>query len=58
MKQVHLTLLLCLLLASGATGQYNPAAFLGHRFAGQQYGTGQTDLGSYGLFPGANAFGD
>ncbi|CAF4727455.1 unnamed protein product [Rotaria sp. Silwood1] len=58
MKQVHLTLLLCLLLASGATGQYNPAAFLGHRFAGQQYGTGQTDLGSYGLFPGANAFGN
>ncbi|CAF2526411.1 unnamed protein product [Rotaria sp. Silwood2] len=57
MKQFHLTLLLCLLLASSATGHYNSDTFLGHRLTGHQLGTKQTDLGSYGLSPDAHAFG-
>ncbi|CAF1167065.1 unnamed protein product [Rotaria sordida] len=52
MKQVHLKLLLCLLLAISVTGQYNPAAFVGHRLAGQ------TGFGSYNLVPGANSYGN
>ncbi|CAF4145514.1 unnamed protein product, partial [Rotaria magnacalcarata] len=56
MKQVHLALLLCLLLAISATGQYHSANVLGHRLAGQQLGVGQTDLSGYAAFPDPNSF--
>ena len=57
MKTVHLTLLLCLLLATSATGQYNSAAYFG-RHTGDQLGTGQTDFSNYGLFSDANLLGN
>ncbi|CAF3348170.1 unnamed protein product [Rotaria socialis] len=56
MKQVHLALLLCLLLAISATGQYHSANVLGHRLAEQQLDVGQTDLSGYAVFSDPNSF--
>ncbi|CAF0902973.1 unnamed protein product [Adineta steineri] len=53
MKQGHLKLLLCLLLAASATGQWNTA---GQQGGPQPLGFGQSSMSAWGGFSGMGAF--
>ncbi|CAF3458145.1 unnamed protein product [Rotaria sp. Silwood1] len=57
MKQVHFKLLLCLLLAIGATGQYNLVNPWNLGFTGQQLALGQPGMGDWNGFSGMGPYG-